>query len=360
MLELKHIINKISSRMLPAFFVISASLSMGACSHDDEPSDSTDGSIAFSANVDDGSKSRASVTTLNSLKSLYYPGIGLFGYSTGDKSFITANGVPDLMYNSCLKWNGDAWIYNSAVWWPKKNTSFFAYAPYSSTTTSESGIIGMSGSDHAGDPTLEFQLPKSVDEHFDLLYASCLDIMKQPQVTLNMRHAMSRISFERQAESSLHDATTIIINSVTITSAGRACLNLRTGEWTLSDDNQTVETTLTIDDFVKGSAIMDADRWEKASLTGSSKYLMIIPVGYEGFKHELKVNYTISTQDANLASGKVEFSNEITKPLDINFEAGKAYNLLLTVGKSIDIKPIVTKWETDDSDWETEVKPDSY
>ena len=118
-------------------------------------------------------------------------GFGVFAFSTGKDSYGSqAIKYPNFMYNEHIYWdatfaeaNAGSWKYDVLKPWPNDDASsgtenygalvsFFAYAPYIASVSGSTGIIYMSGNNHAGNPFVTYRLPND-DNFVDLLWGTC-------------------------------------------------------------------------------------------------------------------------------------------------------------------------------------------
>lgn len=86
--------------------------------------------------------------------------------------------------------------------------------------------------------------------------------------------------------------------------------------------------------------------------SSNPRYFMFIPntttdASTKQDKITVNIVYHVITDDTALDGGKVVITNNITKVLDLNLEAGKAYTLNLTLGmETVDFAATVTNWNT--------------
>lgn len=341
MYRLTYFSNPKTNGFLAALAIVAA-LSLGSCSQGEVPGgwqSGNEGSIVFDAYVSGSTQTRASVADFEWLRNY---GFGVFASADGQ--------TPNLMYNQKVEWGKyGGWQYTPEQSWSGNNLSFFAYAPYASAPEKKDyGVTGFSGSDAAGDPFLTFKVPKEVNKQTDLLYANKLDLM-QGDVQLEFKHALSRISFRPPKISDSNDTISsfsridkLHLQSEQFAVSGK--LNLHTGAW--SDIEQSdVVYELGSEDFVESGT------------TSADRYLMVIPpTGI--VKIMVTLTYKVITKDPNLPNGQSEFANTVTAPLEIEFKAGKAYDIGFKVTPTaMTFDAFVSDWpDTEEEDWGNKIE----
>lgn len=222
------------------------------------------------------------------------------------------------------------------------------------------------------------------------------------KVNFQFAHALSRIGFTvkaivdevdaGQTPKVLDENTTIVLREVRLTKDGvngntapsagafymSAKLNLNqygfnqdvNGKyqqvvWT--DHSKEQFFTLNNDDFVDQTGNMEAIYNEQGfvitstnsssvnKLNTDDSYLMIIPQNFVGKGFNVYVEYDVITLDANIGYNganagyndlKSKVTNHISKPIEINFESGKAYTLNLQLGMtSVKVTADVETWK---------------
>lgn len=321
---------------LLALFSAIAALFTAGCAHDidTEPGKHVEAEITFGANV----LSRASESNLATLRE---SGFGVFALLTWDKNFQDLPLASKYMYNQKVEWlNSDdqpgGWVYEPVLFWPGgQKISFFAYAPYSAGGNS-SAIRGFSDPDSPGSPKLKFSNSQNAERQVDLLYADTLDLVDSPSVSLNFKHALSRISINLTKTNVDTITTTMKFNKLTLSSADIATdgvLDLMTGAWE-DVSGQTEFVFTSSDDLMKG--------------------VMIIPASNEA-KILISADYTVTTVDPKLDSGSFVDNKLFSDTLNIKLEAGKAYYFNVSVGlKAVSIDAQLTSWPDEDHKWEND------
>ena len=207
--DIKNIITwSRKSRLLTIF--AATLLTVTACGDHDDLTATTDGNTAvtFSTEVVTEADTRVHTGTINDLTSLkaITDGFGVFAYLTENDVWddVKTTAIPDFMYNQSVSWGiqyvtqdgpGDTdnphydWIYSPAKYWPNSSSnatprriSFFAYAPFTSTTEVGSNTINLTDMPDDADPTphLEYTLGDAGNQ-VDLLWACCTDATRNGQ-----------------------------------------------------------------------------------------------------------------------------------------------------------------------------------
>ncbi len=342
--------------------------------------------------------------TDDALKASASKGFGVFAYYTDNEKYNATTSVINFMYNEQVKYKNGNWTYDPIKYWPNEYgtdaistnvdyLSFQAYAPWvgkedgtniwlgglteGATPSVEVGITGFTNSDGSstdntvtGDVYVNYNVASDPANSVDLLYATnavteynvttpndgLMNMTKQPvntPVTFKFAHALSRLGVKIRAvvnktadeDSNLDNHSTIILNSITIQSNAmgkQGKLNLRTGDWTVTGQNYSLN--------IEGSNIkLSGTNKNEVTTTyqdvmGSDKFFMFIPTG-ESTTYNVTVDYTVTTEDIALVTGKSVVNNRITKSLTFTPEKSKAYNLNLLIGlTSVELKGEVTDW----------------
>lgn len=271
--------------------------------------------------------------------------VGVYGFYSGAGTWDETDS-PNLWTNLQLTSGSGTWTYNQNQkrYWTndKDNYTFLAYAPYATGTgETDNGLVASTGAD----PTVTYTVPADLPRQVDLLYsnnnlnttkAKCTSgtgANAKTEVTLNMQHALSRLSIKANAvmyDKTGAEVTTPVENQVydhifTITGISikgkfitNGSLRLSDGSWSLT--NPTAETTYDLTGTV--SQALDADLHD---FSADNNYLTIIPVEFTTTNPAvLEVTYTISF--AGVTSDPINKSVDITA----DFEQGKAYSINLT------------------------------
>lgn len=364
-----------SNKFLMAAAAIAA-VAVSSCTQNEElvALDSQFGENAVSFGTYVGSRAEQ----LMNNEKLQETGFGVIASYTAQDAFGDTS-LPNFMYNQHVTYNGTTWEYTPVKYWPNNGgdkVSFFAYAPFTSEFGT-TGITGLSANTAAGDPTLSYVMDTDAAKHTDVLYAVAQkDLTKQAidgVVKLQFKHAMSRITFEREllvdgvantpaarAAGDLAAETTVTINSVTFSSAKfgvSGTLNLNDGTWKDVTTGK-IAYVLGTSDFVENSNVITNANKGVAQLSKDESSLMIIPVAKDdaenGSNGSITIDYNVVTTDANLDGGESDVHNTITVPFNMPFESGKSYKFLLRVGlTSVKLSAEVLDWETGEVvEWE--------
>ncbi|MDD3356560.1 MAG: fimbrillin family protein [Dysgonamonadaceae bacterium] len=349
--------------------------------------------IEFGTYVGRDAQTRASVLDDAALK---LSGFGVFAHYTAQDSYASASAKPNFMYNQEVTW-GTTWGYTPVKYWPNNTddkVSFFAYAPYSSTTTPNNISDFVPTSTNTGDPTLKFTVNDVVKSQADLVWGvksgDGLPFLNQTKQTITedikftFKHALARIGFNVEAMVDLvnddatgtpDDGTTgngaiatetkIVVTKVELIGSfypsGTLNLNntaantplwtpgtaaVRTFELTPTDNFETVadhgEATFTTNGQLVASATA------KQKLNNDDSYIMVIPQNFASTdKIKIKVTYDVITEDTSLDTGQSKVTNAITSSdFNFNFEHGKAYTFNLHLGMtSVKFDAEVTDWD---------------
>lgn len=334
-----------------------------SCSSDDVVEQvQQDNAIKFGTYLGNAAQSRAALAGDEALQK---DGFGVFAYYTGQVAWADygEKATPNFMDNQQVTWDGSEWTYSPVKYWPNNygdKVSFFAYAPYNG-----SGITTTTGSSE-----IQFAVNENVLDQVDLLYAeqdeNTVDKTKQSitgNVHFTFKHALSAIALQVEAvndkvngdatgaqdatevgDEAIAEGTTIAVQSVEITAyfTNVGTLNTYTNAWT-PVTNLTRTYTFDADEFV--AAVADDVPDAKTQLTNENAYLMVIPQNIQSMT--VKVVYTVTTKDDNLASGSSVITNTITSdPFAITLEQNKKYNLCLHLGMtSVKLSADVQDWE---------------
>lgn len=318
-------------------------------------------------------------------------GFGVFAYYTGNAAY-SASATPNFMYNQAVTSSdeGANWVYSPIKYWPNNDSnttngsatwtdklSFFAYAPYVAATVSTGatantvGITEFKANTAAGDPTVKYVVATDPAESVDFLYndAALKDLTKQAvtgKVTFNFKHALTRLAvtvqgvFDSTTAPSSDDVdanTKIYVESLDITTTSNipayGVFNLNTKAW---DTTGAPAATLEIGNNIPAalqSPNAGVTKTEvsliKPDANDNPQYFMFIP-NDSAQEYNFNIVYKVITTDANLAGGKSEITNDITKKASIKFEAGKSYTIKLELGMTtVKLAATVEDW-TDAAD----------
>ena len=358
-----------------------AAMAMTSCSSEDLTSGTTQANetpISFSTYLGRAAESRATVVSGGVEK------FGVFAFYTGQDTWdnYASKTTPNFMNNqevtgtSTTENTTTTWTYEYSPlkYWPNNaddKISFFAYAPYEENTPwTEAGTTSNKSY------PISITVDNDVTKQTDLLYATALkDKTKQnigDKITFEFKHALCRIGFQvayaadgtAQGSTKIDPNTTVKLSQVILHKAGnqaqgafykKGALNLLDGSISDLHGNDLQSFTLTGANFVGGTDFTVTNEYQK--LNADNSYIMIIPVDLSGTVDsgfDVTVTYTVTTTDTKLDGEKSEIKNTITKTANINFEAGKSYNLKLLLGMtSVKLDASYTEWDSIEG---TEVK----
>lgn len=303
---------------------------LAACTQNEEISSlENQKAITFDTYVGRDAATRASVIKVDALKT---SGFGVFGYYT--TSDWTTSATPNFMYNQQV--SGENWGYAPLKYWPETGKiSFFAYAPYGTGTLSDNTA--------ANTPTLNYTVPATIAEQKDLLVAGAQKNKTGNTVSFTFKHALSRIGFgvKLADADALDAATTIDFSKITLTADFNSS-NTLTLDLDGSDNVQwgtptpATDVTYTLSDTnIETIASLSTTT---APINNESSYLMVLPQDFSGVGDEMEItaNFSLSTEDDKLDGGEFTANYSFTGKVALNLEAGKAYTIVLVLGKTGD------------------------
>lgn len=230
-------------------------LALTGCSKDEAGNDSgAPVPVRFEAGSPEVFKSRSLIESESALQGA---GFGVFAYYTGATAWVwaKASATPNFMYNQQVMWDGtnSVWTYTPVKYWPNGNNpadntgatgsqthsyvSFFAYAPYTSSSI-------FSSNSATGGPTISYTWAADAD----LLYASQTDRYKYDSNDANdngrvgdvvpfiFRHALAKVVFKVRRS---NDSHTVSLNSLSISFKTTGTFNLETASWSPLDGSNT-------------------------------------------------------------------------------------------------------------------------
>ncbi|GHT14306.1 hypothetical protein FACS189426_20440 [Bacteroidia bacterium] len=128
--------------------------------------------------------------------------------------------------------NASGWTYSPLAFWPETAAvNFFAFSPTAAVgiTKGATELVGQNDKNPGGPPTpvtIEYELPTTLTDQVDLLVArhsGTYAAEGASGVTLNFRHALSRVLFQIKSESSMD----FIVSSIKLKNLkGKATLDL--------------------------------------------------------------------------------------------------------------------------------------
>lgn len=288
-------------------------LLLAACSESDPANDpdipdAGKTAIAFATDVEQSSSTRAGTTGALNLDGLQKTGFGVFAFNTGSANYSTGSFSPDFMYNQNVGYSNSSWTYNPVKYWPADGgkVSFFAYAPYvSSYSSDDNGIYGMSSNTSTAAPTLSYRLAENCNS-VDLLWGVDADgnpltdqTVSSSAVKFYFRHALTRIGGATEDASA---GMTVVLNA----SSGYDSKNTRVTISKIRLEQIGLEATSdashTSSVYTSGTFNLYSGAWSNCSATavsseGTSPYQQLISIAD---------SVTISGAQASLNSNLAE------------------------------------------------------
>lgn len=286
--------------------------------------------ITFDTYVGRDAATRASVINLNALKT---SGFGVLGYYTETAWAETA--TPNFMYNQ--KVSGEDWGYEPLKYWPADGKiSFFAYAPYDENAE-------LSANNVANTPTLNYTVPATIAGQKDLLVAGAQKDQTGNTVNFTFKHALSRIGFGVKLADDFDDATAIDFSKITLSAdfypSATLTLDLDGNskvQWANYGTAASATYTLNNTDDATDNIADIALSTNTAAINNASSYLMVLPQDFSGVGDEMEItaDFSLSTTDVNLVGNKFTADYSFTGKVALELEAGKAYTIVLVLGKT--------------------------
>ena len=315
--------------------------------------------IEFGTYLGRDAESRASVFTTDNMKT---DGFAVFASYTGQSDF--ADQTMNFMYNQQVTYNVSAWTYAPLKYWPNNpgdKVSFFAYAPHN--------VLGAEPT--ADKAQVTFTVQDLVANQKDLVVADALKDQTKQAITGNVnftfRHVFARVGLNVEAMFDLVNsdvtgttpdsntgngskATETTINVTKVELIGKfdkdGVIDLTNSTWSgVAAASEDVKYTWEAANF--DTAVADNVTTTKQQLNKADHYAMIIPQNVTGM--QVRVTYTVTTNDDNLSDDKSAITNVITsEAFPFTFEQGKAYMFNLHLGMtSVKFNASVSDWNTD-------------
>ena len=329
-----------------------AAMTMVGCSNDEVVNDySQDNAIQFGTYVGRDASGRGTVIDTDGAEGkVALSEFGVFAFYRDNEA--EAGAEPNFMNNQKVEKDensplGNGWTYSPVKYWPNEKEDlidFYAYAPYE-----ENGKTW-------NETSVNIEIKPDVTDQIDYLYADPQKGLtkltgNQEDVKFVFHHALSRIGFKVEAViddvnhqgdgvkedadnegTDFYDtATKVTVQEVELIGmfAKGGTLSLEDGVITPSTDDHT-SFTLIENDFLTAVNTNGVSK-TKQLLNKDTKYLMLVPEVLTGV--QVRVKYTVTTTDTKLPNSKSEIINDITsKPFNIEFEKGHAYNFVLHLG----------------------------
>ena len=193
---MKKIYSIIASAIIAVGFTACTQSDFVETSAPDVSATSIDNAIQFGTYLGKTGTTRAGATgtiTTTNLKTtdgaIKTAGFGVYALYTGNTDFdAVIDRTPNFMWNQQVTSDGTKWNYTPVKYWPNGNAtadntyngatatgggkvSFFAYAPWVTTGSGSTGIIGVSGADAKVNPNITYVLTQG-ENFVDLLWGS--------------------------------------------------------------------------------------------------------------------------------------------------------------------------------------------
>lgn len=370
---------------LCGWLAMAAMLVGTGCSTDEVVNDySPNNAIEFGTYVGRNPESRVAETTLTTLQGADW-GFGVYAHYKVNGG--TATSEPNFMNNQKVTWNTttSAWEYTPVKYWPNNDGDeiiFWAYAPWNTENTSTSASAPSfkvaDGTDYvAAEPvTKSKSTVNDVDDKVKFTFAHVMSKVgfKVEAIIDELEHgtpAQGQTTTNGTADEStdatsnpITNKTTIVVTKVTLngTLAQSGTMNWTNNAWTLTADQaKSVFHELTPDNFAnkntytykitqeqgqekKEYKLGQLATIEKADLNNANSYLMLVP---QNVGINIEVEYSVITQDANLATGFSCVDNKIkSSDFNFNFKGGEAYSFVLHLGlTSVKLEAEVSEWD---------------
>ena len=266
---------------------------------------------------------------------------GVFGCYKNGEPLSHDNLSANLMNNQEVTFVGDRWEYTPIKYWPQKEegsnyASFFAYSPYADGN----GFVSVNST--SSEPVIEYNSVNPMDDAGDLLYGSKINATKNDNngcVTIDSKHALARLNLKAVAAWDIDANTRITIKSIKISGQipNKGSFDLYRQQWkNLSTETQTytLEGDCLAADLRDAGDTFAANQPEGVTFSGKpiavSPYLFIPTDGEKEIT--IMIDYFITTDDANLASGYSRIENRITKSFNLSLNAGYSYDMQIVFG----------------------------
>lgn len=358
---------------LLGWFAMATMLVGTGCSSDEVVNDySPENAIQFGTYVGRDAQGRASIFETDDLQGGSV-GFGVYAYYTGQQTWHayknnTTPLTPNFMNNTQVTYDGtSSWTYSPLKYWPNNTNdkvSFFAYAPYSTTTSQINAVTN---------GVISFEVANTVTDQIDLTVATTNQVDKvktdlDQTVEFKFNHVLSRIDFTLQAAAdqvatggTINNGTTITLTKIVIGEADHTTVTddndkfYTNADYSIFENSWSNKTgmqafTLTTANFAANQNVLNwtSDGNVKKTLIAANgdDYIMVIPAEITNLP--IYVEYTVFTEGKN-AAGQDDNStvyNKITKVLDkVNFEQGKSYTFNLVLGMStVELTAEVEDW----------------
>ncbi len=330
---------------------------------------------------------KATETTNTSIQT---SGFGVYGYFQDNADWATTN-HPNFMYNQKVNYDAGSWSYTPVKYWSNDATdkySFFAYAPYADGTI----IKVKSAADATDAPVITYTMPDDFTQALDFVAGQTMNVQKGSYVTttnsavnLDLKHQLTRLSFEAKGSIETEAATRIVVKSLdfasangftiyksadykfnTATTSSTVTDHVQDGVWSnyagdedvdfasmLNKDNTVYGTDGTINkQYPAGKGkVVPGNSTDYVSLLTDGQYLFFIPPAKDGLTAAggaLTITYDIITDDAALDGGYAVSSNAATIALPAGIlKQGVAYNIQIEISlDEVKLSAGVIEWDS--------------
>ena len=252
------------------------------------------------------------------------------------------------LVSSADEGKGELWEYTNIIYWPTSEGSSLDFVAYSANGVGK----GLSGVSENG---FTFTVSETVSDQVDLLataYQAGNTLARGSSVNLKFHHLLSRVGFKVQSTTSKEVTITALKFTGDMPTQGTldfdAAINRSATDKAIPELQPTVIGTPT---YV---CLKDTDAAPATSgRVPGTEYLMIMPhiVGAEydnintdelkGSDHHIDVTYVIEGSEDKPRTSRV------TLPIGFEFEAGKAYEIVLKISTSS------LTFDVQEEDWNT-------
>ena len=248
--------------------------------------------------------------------------LGVFAFSQGSKPWDSwTTKTANLMYNQLMTVNSSNGLNYSPTryWLPDNLYSFFAYYPYTATTTGEvkstdEGVIITTGADGIGEGSgmgsLIYHTPQSADNQQELMVSDLISDRSitassttAPEVNFTLHHVLSALAFKLNLSNLSSDYTVGTIDSVRLTNiVTRGALS------SVCNGGVTTRTWSAM-----GNGDMLATNYDNSK--PESKWFMVIP---QAFTTDMEIYlYANYTTTANSTAQKIAIHANMVNDLKI-------------------------------------------
>ena len=300
-------------------------------------------------------ETRAAINPVDAMKE---SGFGVFGY---------VSDVTDPLFDNVnVTWDDakKVWTYGDPKYWiPSHTHHFFAYYPYSTATTADSGVSGVQALDDNSGFKLNFTTPETAD--FDLLSAytavdtGANDFDASEPVRMEFGHEMVNVNLKIWRDGVKHQNDKIRVKEVALSNVTWSGTLTKTSggstSWTNTTRKLLLAGTVAVPETAIGAAIKTSDGitsgpTEDPCTPFGPNGILLIPATISGVNAvSLSIVYELQLKGANENTWS-EYSHNITLPAT-TWKAGTqiTYNVLLSNIVDITfhyISTSVTSWGT--------------